>query len=119
MVIRKPSYQTLFKIQITSSITSILDLPPDFENPIMKVLFVSSGNAKNFDIVPFIKEQGESLKKAGVNIDYYPVIGKSIRGYLTSALQLRKKLKTDQYDLIHAHFTLSGVVALLGSRGDD
>jgi len=47
----------------------------------MKVLFVSSGNS-HYGIVPFIKSQGESLKKEGVDLDYFGIKGKSVTGYL-------------------------------------
>jgi glycosyltransferase involved in cell wall biosynthesis len=80
----------------------------------MKVLFVCSGNAKSFDIVPFIKEQGESLKKLGVDVAYYQIKGKGLQGYLKSGFKLRKYLKTNHYDLIHAHFTKSGCTAVIG-----
>jgi teichuronic acid biosynthesis glycosyltransferase TuaC len=83
----------------------------------MKVLFVSSGNTSGFEIVPFIKEQGESLRKAGVDVAYFPIRGKGLSGYLKAGLKLRKFLKSNHYDLIHAHFTLSGYAAVLGSRG--
>lgn len=83
----------------------------------MKVLFVSSGNNKNFDIAPFIKEQGESLKKQGIEIDYYPIIGKGIVGYLKAGLKLRKYLKQNPYNLIHGHFILSVWAAIIGAGG--
>ncbi|HPH47853.1 MAG TPA: glycosyltransferase [Chryseolinea sp.] len=82
----------------------------------MRILFVCSGNVKGFEIVPFIKEQGEALKRQGVEVDYFPVIGKGIVGYLKAGLQLREELKHKQYDVIHGHFTLSGWAAVLGSR---
>jgi len=82
----------------------------------MKVLFVCSGNAKNFDIVPFIKEQGESLKRLGVDVTYYPIKGKGLFGYLKAGFRLRKYLKTNQADLIHAHFTKSGYTAVIGAH---
>ncbi len=82
----------------------------------MKVLFVCSGNVRSFDIVPFIKEQGESLKKTGIDVHYYPIRGKGLLGYLKAGIELRKYLITNHYDLIHAHFTLSGFAAVLGSR---
>ncbi|THU39357.1 glycosyltransferase family 4 protein [Niastella caeni] len=81
----------------------------------MKVLFVCSGNSKNFSIIPFIKEQGESLKSAGIELEYYTVVGKGLMGYVRSGLQLRKFLKRNKYDLIHAHFTYSGWTALIGA----
>jgi len=83
----------------------------------MKVLFVCSGNVTGFEIVPFIKEQGESLRKLGIDVEYFPIKGKGLLGYLKAGLVLRKFLKNKNYDLIHAHFTLSGYAAILGSRG--
>lgn len=81
----------------------------------MKVLFVCSGNNKNFDVVPFIKEQAKSLAPLGIQVDYFPVIGKGMLGYIKAGLKLRAYLKTKQYDLIHAHFTLSGWAAVIGA----
>jgi teichuronic acid biosynthesis glycosyltransferase TuaC len=81
----------------------------------MKVLFVCSGNSNDFEIIPFIKEQGESLKKEGIEVDYYPVVGKGLLGYSKAGLSLRKFLRKNHYDLIHAHFTYSGWVALIGA----
>lgn len=80
----------------------------------MKVLFVSSGNKKKFNkISPFIKTQGESLTLAGIDVQYFPIIGKGILGYLMAAMKLRKHLKHNLFDIIHAHYTLSGWVAVL------
>lgn len=81
----------------------------------MKVLFVCSGNSKAFDITPFIKEQGESLKEEGIEVDYYPVVGKGLLGYVKAGFRLRKLLKDRSYDLIHAHFTYSGWTAVIGA----
>lgn len=81
----------------------------------MKVLFVSSGNNKSFDIVPFIKEQGESLKKQGIDVSYFPIVGKGLAGYIKAGFKLRKYLNNNKYDLIHAHFILSGWAAIIGS----
>jgi glycosyltransferase involved in cell wall biosynthesis len=82
----------------------------------MKVLFVCSGNNKSFKISPFIKEQGESLVKQGIDVEYYPVVGKGIMGYIKAGFKLRNYLKQRQYDLIHAHYTLSGWVAVIGAK---
>lgn len=83
----------------------------------MKVLFVCSGNSKEFEIIPFIKEQGESLKSEGIHVDYYPVKGKGLMGYIKAGFRLRKQLKHKNYNLIHAHFTYSGWTALIGAGG--
>lgn len=83
----------------------------------MKVLFVCSGNSKDFDIIPFIKEQGESLRGEGIDVDYYPVKGKGLPGYIKAGFSLRKLLAKKHYNLIHAHFTYSGWTALIGGAG--
>ncbi len=78
----------------------------------MNVLFVISGNAKH-GISPITLNQGESLKKAGLNIDYFTIKGRGLRGYLKSIPKLKTQLKETKYDLIHAHYSLSGLVASL------
>ena len=78
----------------------------------MKVLFVASGNSKNFDIAPFIKSQGESLIENGIDVQFYPVVGKGILGYIKSSKKLKLFLKENSFDLIHAHYTLSGLTAV-------
>ena len=83
----------------------------------MKVLFIATGNSKNFDISPFIAAQRKSLIDLGAEVDFFPVIGKGFMGYLQSAFKLRTYLKKNKYDLIHAHFTLCGWAAVLsGTR---
>ncbi|MEX2566359.1 MAG: glycosyltransferase, partial [Cyclobacteriaceae bacterium] len=79
----------------------------------LKVLFVSSGNMKKFDIAPFIKIQGDSLASENVNVCYFKIKGKGILGYLKNISELRKFLSKRKFDLIHAHFTLSAWVAVL------
>ncbi|MFH0865402.1 MAG: glycosyltransferase family 4 protein [Bacteroidota bacterium] len=79
----------------------------------LKILFVSSGNTEGFDITPFIFSQGESLKKIGVQVDNFLIMGNGIRGYLKNIFRLRKHLKKNKYDIIHAHYTLCAWVALL------
>jgi len=74
----------------------------------MKVLFVSSGNSGNFNITPFIKSQGDSLIKEGVDVSYFTIKGKGLLGYIKGAMQLREYLKKNSFDIIHAHYTLSG-----------
>jgi len=78
----------------------------------MKVLFVSSGNSE-FGISPIIKNQGESLKQNGIDLDYFTIKGKGIKGYLKNIAILKKYLKTHHYDIIHAHYSFSAMVASL------
>ncbi|UCH92176.1 MAG: glycosyltransferase [Candidatus Aminicenantes bacterium] len=82
----------------------------------MKVLLVSSGNSKE-GISIIVKNQAESLRENGVQIEYFAIVDKGIKGYLKNIPRLRKFLKSNRFDIIHAHYSLSGVVALLaGAR---
>jgi teichuronic acid biosynthesis glycosyltransferase TuaC len=74
----------------------------------MNVLFVASGNSINFKMAPFIYNQGESLKSEGENVEYFTIKGKGLLGYIKGARELRRFLKNNKYDIIHAHYTLSG-----------
>ena len=81
----------------------------------MKVLFVSSGNKGT--ISPIIKNQGESLMSAGVEIDYFLIQGKGFKGYLMNVKPLRQYMKEHKYDVIHAHYSLSAfVTSLAGAK---
>lgn len=78
----------------------------------MKVLFICSGNYLN-GISPIVKNQGESLRKEGIEIDYFTIKGKGLRGYLKNIIPLRKYIIKNNYNIIHAHYYLSAFVASL------
>ncbi len=78
----------------------------------LKVLFVCSGNSKR-GISPIIANQGESLSLRGVDVDYFTIQGKGVLGYLRNVLPLRRQLRQQRYDIIHAHYSLSALVATL------
>jgi glycosyltransferase involved in cell wall biosynthesis len=60
----------------------------------------------------FVEAQMESLRPLGVAFDVLFINGRASRwNYVRAVRELRAKLKTDSYDLIHAHFGLSGWVA--------
>ena len=92
----------------------------------MNVLFVSSGNSKN-GISLIIKNQSKSLKEIGLKIDCFTIKGRGLKGYLRNINLLKKKVHSSNYDIIHAHYSLSGylvsisrinkpvVVSLMGS----
>ena len=76
----------------------------------MKILFICSGNTKEGDAI--IRNQGNSLINIGdYRVEYYTIKGKGIRGYLKKILPLRKYLKRNNFDVIHAHYSLSAFVA--------
>ncbi len=81
----------------------------------MNILFVCSGNSKVFEITPFIKSQGDSICKFGHSIDYFSIKGKGLSGYLKNVKHLKLKLQSNNYDLIHAHYSLCGFVSCLAS----
>lgn len=78
----------------------------------MKVLFVSSGNHKQ-EISPIIQNQAFSLRNEGIAIDYFTIKGKGIIGYLTNIPRLRNVCKRNKFDIIHAHYSSSAIVATL------
>ena len=80
----------------------------------MRVLIVASGNSS--EVSPFVKEQADSLRKLDCTIDYFLIEGKGIFGYLKNYFLLKRALKkSKRYDLIHAHYGLSGLLAALQS----
>jgi glycosyltransferase involved in cell wall biosynthesis len=75
----------------------------------------------------FIARQAEFLKREGVEVEILPFRGaRNPRNYLAAWKEVRRRLSTGGYDLVHAQFGQSGVTALPKSvplvvtfRGDD
>lgn len=63
------------------------------------------------NLLPFVLEQGESLRQLGMTIDYMPVRG----NYILAVRELKRKIRSFQPDIIHAHFGLSAITAELQS----
>jgi glycosyltransferase involved in cell wall biosynthesis len=62
----------------------------------------------------FVKDQVDDLRRLGVDMSVLAFDGRSHkRRYLAAALQLRRALRLDHYDIVHAHYGLSGAVASL------
>ena len=81
----------------------------------MKVLFVCSGLSKH-QISPVVLAQGISVERTGVTVEYFPVGGRGAFSYVRAAFRLRKFLSQREFDCIHAHYGLCGIVALLSGR---
>lgn len=81
----------------------------------MKVLFVSSGNAKD-GISPIVWNQGQTLINQGIVVDFFTIKGKGTISYLKHVFSLRNYLIKNNYDIIHAHYGFCGVVALLAKK---
>jgi len=76
----------------------------------MKILEVSRYKNNFADHqLPFVTEQGESLRAAGCEVDYFLVRG----NYLLAVRDLKKKIREYKPDIVHAHFGLSAITAEL------
>jgi len=75
---------------------------------LFKVLFVCSGNK---GISPVVKAQADSLTKNGVNIVFYLIKGNGLIGYFRNIKLLKKYLEENKFDIIHAHYGISAIVA--------
>lgn len=82
----------------------------------MKVLFICSGNSKFHSNIPaFIESQAQSLNKIGIEIEFFLMKGQGIKGYLKNIIPLKQFLKKNSFDLIHAHYGLTGIIASLAN----
>lgn len=83
----------------------------------MRILLVArykTGFERN--MMPFVLEQGEALRSIGNEVDYFLVKGKGLLSYFQSRRPLMKKIKQFAPDVIHAHYGLSGITAVLQNK---
>jgi len=76
----------------------------------VKVLFVVSGNVRP---MPFIEEQRLSLQSKGCEVDYFFIKGRGVFGYLKNFRLLKPLAVNGDYDIIHAHYGLAGLLAVI------
>lgn len=81
----------------------------------MRVLFVSSG--RQGDANPIIKNQGESLKNAGVELEYFVVAGRGWKSYVKNIKPLRKRIHEGGIDVVHAHYSWTAYLTSLATIG--
>lgn len=80
----------------------------------MRILFLCSGNNNTKrGVSPIIESQGESLIKLGMDLQYFTIKGTGFIGYLKNRKRLKKFIKEGSFDIIHAHYSLSGFLASL------
>ena len=78
----------------------------------MKILEVSRYKSNFADHqLPFVTEQGESLRALGCEVECFLVRG----NYLRAVKALKQKIRACQPDIVHAHFGLSAITAELQS----
>jgi len=82
-------------------------------NDALRVLTITSEWINTGHGVPFIARQVEFLRRAGIDVEVFAFRGaKNPINYLKAWRRLRRKLKRERYDLIHAQFGQSGLLAL-------
>lgn len=83
----------------------------------MKVLFIvgSLPSEEKPWRMPFVQSQIDSLRDIGVDIDILnltSLFGQGWAKYIKTIVKLPKYISRDAYDLIHAHYSLCGIVGL-------
>ncbi|HVD32310.1 MAG TPA: hypothetical protein VNC19_01945, partial [Gemmatimonadales bacterium] len=83
--------------------------------PRIRVLLVTSDRLWNSGGGPavFIARQVEFLRREGVEVDLFPFRGaRQPRNYALAWWELRRRLNGGSYNLVHAQFGRSGLIAL-------
>ncbi|MEX1193380.1 MAG: glycosyltransferase [Brumimicrobium sp.] len=80
----------------------------------MKVLFVCSSSQGY--IVPFILDQKQILEQKGIKVNLFTINQGGYFGYFKAILKLKKHLSKNHYDIVHAHYGLSGLLATFQSK---
>jgi glycosyltransferase involved in cell wall biosynthesis len=75
-----------------------------------KVLFVCSAARKGC-CTEAISEQARGLRKKGVGVTFFYVKERGFKGYAKGVFRLRRFLKQNQFDVVHAHYGLSAMMA--------
>ena len=83
----------------------------------MKVLFVASGNKSFGKVSAFVQSQFDSLQEEGLDMVLFPVVGHGWKGYGKNLRSLRRLIKTEKPDVVHAHYSSCGYLASLASLG--
>lgn len=76
-----------------------------------KILFVRSANKHGG--APFTDQQAQALRELGLSVDTLEIHGKGVLGYLSNYGPLRSKVAAGAYSLVHAHFGLAGMLAVM------
>lgn len=75
----------------------------------MKILIVCSGT--HGALSPFIQEQIDSIKKLGIEVLIFKINKPGLIGYSSHLRPLRRFIKLNNPDIVHAHYGLSGLLA--------
>jgi glycosyltransferase involved in cell wall biosynthesis len=83
----------------------------------MKVIFVASGNKSVGTVSSFVRSQFQSLKAEGLDMLLFPIRGKGMKSYAKGIVELRKIVRKEHPDVVHAHYSICGIVAKLACLG--
>lgn len=86
----------------------------------LKILHLLAVNTpkENPDNQPFIESQIKSLRNQGIDCDIYEILSyNSNLEYLKAIGKIRDVVKKNNYDIIHAHYSYSGLVSILARTG--
>lgn len=87
---------------------------PQLESKRLLVVTNMYPDTQNPDFGTFVHEQVEALRARGLSADVLVVGGKRRKwSYVEGARRFRRQITAQHYDLIHAHYVFSGVVARL------
>lgn len=81
----------------------------------MKVIFVASGNKTVGSVSAFVQSQFDSLEAEGLNMVMFPVVGHGAKAHILAARSLRKLVRKEKPDIVHAHYSVCGYVATLAT----
>ena len=81
----------------------------------MKVVFVASGNKNVGSVSAFVQSQFDSLKEKGLDMILFPVVGHGAKAHLRAARNLRKLVRKEKPDIVHAHYSVCGYVATIAT----
>lgn len=81
----------------------------------MRVLFVYKGSGKELRN-SIVDAQFNSIKSDDVELLKFPLATSGIGSYYKEFLRLKKFIKTQKIDLIHAHYSYSGIIAALTGK---
>ena len=79
----------------------------------MKVIFVASGNKTVGKVSSFVQSQYDSLVEAGLDMILFPVVGHGAIAHLRAAIELRRMIRKEKPDVVHAHYSVCGHVAAM------
>lgn len=80
----------------------------------MKILLVSRNKPQYIhQMLPFVYEQGKSLRDLGHEVEYFRVEGDNFMMYFRQGSKLQHVIDRFKPDVLHAHYGLSGIPAVL------